>query len=662
MPPQDTPTFDYVVVGSGAGGGPVAANLASADFKVLLIEAGYDYQSLNVSVPGLHGQSTEDPEMRWDFWVRHYQDINQQKLDTKYFEFYPAGPPPGERVDGVLYPRAGTLGGCTAHNAMITVYPHESDWEGMAAITGDASWKPENMRRYFERLESCAYRDPATTAARHGFSGWLGTSMADISLALGDSQLLQVVGGAVAETYFELLVNSLGDPLSAIEQFLKANPSLTGLLQSALLQGGDLKGAFKDALMSGLDPNDYRVTLSGREGVFLVPLAVKAGVRNGTRERLLRVQEAFPDNLTILYDAVVTRVLFKGTRAVGVEYVEGRGLYRAAPVPDGGRPQPGPPKQARASREVVLSGGAFNTPQVLMLSGVGPKAQLDKLGINVVLDRPAVGQFLQDRYEVAVISEMPDDFSVLQDCRFRLPNPGEEPDSVLKQWEADHTGLLATNGAVVAIIRRSSPQKADPDLFIFGLPARFKGYFPNYADALVETRNEFTWAILKAHTQNRKGSFNLRSTDPFERPEINFHYFQEGSDAAADDLRSVVEGVKFVRSFTDKLGLASRLMTNKPLQPAPDIQNDDDIGQWVKNEAWGHHACGTCRIGPPSDVQNSVLDTDFKVKGADGLRVVDASVFPSIPGFFIVTPIYMIAEKASEVILRDAGAALPSVT
>jgi len=665
MPPEANTVFDYVVVGSGAGGGPVAANLAGAGFKVLVLESGFDYESLNISIPGLHGQATQDPEMRWDFWVRHYENTDQQKRDTKYYETFPPDQKEAERVDGVLYPRAGTLGGCTAHNAMITVYPHDSDWDGMFAITGDESWKPEKMRPYFERLERCAYRSPDDTAARHGFTGWLGTSIADVKLALGDPQLIETITSAAAQTFWDLLLKDVGDPLSALELFLKNNPNLFELFKRLLLNQPkvpiDFEAIFKEVLLPRLDPND--ATRGGQEGIFLVPLAVNAGVRNGTRERLLAMQEKVGDKLTILYNSHVTRVLFEGTRAVGVEYVQGRKLYQAFPAPAEGRPWPGAPLQARASREVILAGGAFNTPQILMLSGVGPKAELDKHGIDVVLDRPAVGQFLQDRYEVAVISEMKEPFTVRKDCRFRLPLPGEQPDSVLQQWEKDHDGLLASNGAVLAIIRRSSTDKADPDLFIFGLPAAFKGYYPQYNEVLGTVTNEFTWAILKAHTKNKAGTVTLRSKNPFERPEINFHYFGEGNDAQRqEDLRAVIEGVKFVREFTDNLGVDSRLMTRTAVQPPPSIRSDDDIAQWVQNEAWGHHACGTCRIGPKGDVTHSVLDPDFQVEGAQGLRVVDASVFPSIPGFFIVTPIYMIAEKASEVILRDAGRDLPDVT
>ncbi len=110
-----------------------------------------------------------------------------------------------------------------------------------------------------------------------------------------------------------------------------------------------------------------------------------------------------------------------------------------------------------------------------------------------------------------------------------------------------------------------------------------------------------------------------------------------------------------------KLGVKGRLLVKEYVQPKPDIESDEQIAEWVRAEAWGHHACGTCRIGPRDDVRESVLDADFRVKGVEGLRVVDASVFPSIPGFFIVSAIYMIAEKASEAILRDAGRPLPAV-
>jgi len=661
MPADAQQTFDYIVVGSGAGGGPVAANLASAGFSVLLIEAGSAYHSLNIEVPGFHGQATEDVHMRWDFWVRHYDDLAQQERDSKYYQSYTyPGTTTPEVVDGVLYPRSSTIGGCTAHNAMITVYPHNSDWEQIRQLTRDDSWAPDNMRQYFERLERCTYLKPGLTEAaesRHGYSGWLATSKTDPGLAVGDPQLLEVIATAAAETFLDLLLKEPGGVLAAIKMFFKDHPSFRELL--AALR--DPKAAFVQTIVETLDPNDYRLTLERREGVYFVPLAIDAGARNGTRERILRAQEKFPENLKIWTDTLVTKILWDGTRSAGVEYLPGQQIYRAAVEPDRAARRPGPPAQVRASHEVILAGGAFNTPQLLLLSGIGPKADLEALGINVVLDRPAVGAFLQDRYEVAVISEMTHDFSILQDLRFRLPAEGEEDDPALKQWKHDRGGLYATNGAVVAIVRRSSREKLDPDLFIFGLPAGFKGYYPQYADALENAHNEFTWAILKAHTRNQGGSVKLSSVDPLDRPTIDFHYFDEGTDHQADDLHAVVEGVKFVRAFTRKLGVARRLLVRKDVQPVPDIEDDGQVAQWVRNEAWGHHACGTCRIGAKGDQTRAVLDSDFKVQGTEGLRVVDASVFPSIPGFFIVTPIYMIAEKASEVILHDAGRNLPDV-
>lgn len=188
--------YEYIVVGAGAGGGTVAARLAEAGGKVLLLEAGGDPHKLtggvrwdpkrmslpdDYDVPVFHGISTESDAIRWDFWVRHYADNVQQERDPKHRKI--------EGEPGILYPRTGALGGCTAHNAMIMVYPHNKDWDDLAELTGDSSWKAANMRKYFERMENCHYRNfPILwrwlykifrwNPTRHGYRGWLSTQIA----------------------------------------------------------------------------------------------------------------------------------------------------------------------------------------------------------------------------------------------------------------------------------------------------------------------------------------------------------------------------------------------------------------------------------------------------------------------------------------------------
>jgi choline dehydrogenase len=626
--------FDYVVVGSGAGGGPLAANLAKTGFRVLLLEAGGDPCSqdetgrLMYEVPIFHGLSTEYAGCAWNYFVRHYSDRTRQQKDSKFVA----------AEDGVWYPRAGTLGGCTAHNAMITVVPQASDWDAIACITGDESWRADNMRQYFTRLENCKYipnpdsprgvldgvlssiggllggdKDWRNWAHGHGFSGWLPTCEADPAVALRDPATIVVLLDSIRA----VLANCGGDPLVRVG--------------------------------TRFDPNDSRNAQRSPEGIAFTPLAVENGKRAGPREYLLRTQSALPRNLTILTGALASRVLFEGTRAIGVEYIEGHHLYQADPnqIAD---PASLPRRQVRARREVILSGGAFNTPQLLKLSGVGPQAELAALGIPVVLNLPGVGENLQDRYEIGVVSEFVGNFELLKGATFKLPQPGV-PDACFDEWKHGK-GIYASNGALIGIVKRSMPERRDPDLYIFGLPGYFRGYKPGYSAEFEQFRNRFTWAILKAHTNNTAGRVTLRSANPWDTPRIEFHYFKEGNDASGDDLESVVKGVGFVRDMNRHLQNAG--LISKELVPGPDYQTEDRVREFVQNEAWGHHASCTNKIGADHD-PFAVLDSRFRVRGTQALRVVDASVFPRIPGYFIVSAVYMVSEKASDVIVADAA-------
>ena len=170
-----------------------------------------------------------------------------------------------------------------------------------------------------------------------------------------------------------------------------------------------------------------------------------------------------------------------------------------------------------------------------------------------------------------------------------------------------------------------------------------------YSALGVTKPNYLSWPILKAHVQNHAGEVVLRSADPLDRPLINFRNFDEGSDTAGQDLDSVVAGIRFVRQLTAKLRAQGLIAEEE--QPGEALQTNSDLQDFVRSTAWGHHASCTCAIGPREG--GGVLGSDFRVHGTEGLRVVDASVFPRIPGFFIVSAVYMVAEKAADVILAS---------
>jgi choline dehydrogenase len=243
---------------------------------------------------------------------------------------------------------------------------------------------------------------------------------------------------------------------------------------------------------------------------------------------------------------------------------------------------------------------------------------------------------------------------MLANTTMEPPKPGQPLDPAFRQWLCEGKGPYTTNGAVMAIIKRSDPSLRDPDLFLFGLVTDFRGYYPDYSARIRASRDCFTWAMLKGHTENTSGRVAIRSADPRDTPDVDFHYFQEGNDSGGEDMEAAVRGFETIRT----LSRSYEHLVDEETYPGRDkVRTRDDIREYIRNNAWGHHASCTCKIGADDDPM-AVLDGDFRVRGTKGLRVVDASVFPRIPGLFIVSAVYMIAEKASEVILREAGSTL----
>jgi len=510
---------------------------------------------------------------------------------------------------------------------LVTIYPHDSDWSNIQTITGDSSWAPANMRTYFEKLERNFYLPSSIIG--HGYTGWLGTALTSLSLVVEDQKLLSLIIAAGSA----------------------AGKGLLGFLVSTVVGLGQV-------LIQDLNAPGQ----ASKEGLYQVPLAMTNNMRNGAREFILETANAVNADgsrkyfLDVRLNTLVTKVRFvqNGTtpQAVGIDFMDGQSLYRAD-LRSGSASATGT-GSVNVTREVILSAGAFNTPQLLKLSGIGPQAELEQFNIPVVVDLPGVGTNLQDRYENTIVGETTSDFFITKDCTFlrTLPDP------CLTQWidgiDPITKGTYGTNGIAIAVVKKSSVASGEPDLLITGAPAFFTGYYPGYSDFALSDARHWAWIVLKAHSRNNAGTVKLASADPRDMPLINFNYFDTGvTTGGADtlDLQSQYEGMEYSRTaFKDLIPLDGSFTE---VWPGPNVTTEAEMKDFIKQEAWGHHASCTCPIGAVSDPM-AVLDSNFQVRGTQGLRVVDASVFPKIPGFYIALPTYMISEKAAAVIIQAA--------
>ena len=599
---QGKTLYDYIVIGSGAGGGPVAARLALAGYEVLVIEAGgLEGDRNSYEIPAFSVAASADPAMNWNFYVRHFSDTSPQGRGDNWVE----------NEGGILYPRASTLGGCTAHHVTLVMQAENQDWDDMARLSGDPGWGSYAMRQAFAAVQQ-----------------WLPFEMTPPSLLLKDPVVARMVAAAALET------GSLG-------RLGLARPNFND---------GSVMGA------KLLDPNDPANLDNLREGLFGIPQSTLHGRRAGTRERLLQTLEARPDKLFIQSHALVSRIVLQsgagGLLASGVEFLDRSHLYGADPLrsPISAQAAQQQTRLVRARREVILAGGAFNSPQLLMLSGIGARAQLAQHGIAQVLDLPGVGENLQDRNELSVVTEFEQALDIVKSCTF-----GKSGDPCLAEYRSQQLNrTYASNGVIVGIKKRYSKGSAHPELYLFGSPARFDGYRPGFATRAVERPNYFTWAILRGYNSGNTGYVRLRSAQPTQTPDINFRYFADGAGGERD-LDALVEGITLARKINARARSLGWLDQNRDHEvfPGPQVQSPEQLRSAIRKGAWGHHASCSNKMGPASDPM-AVVDSRCLVHGTRNLRVIDASVFPRIPGLFIVLPVYMLAEKMADDLVRTA--------
>jgi choline dehydrogenase len=484
------------------------------------------------------------------------------------------------------------------------------------------------MREIFVQSEKNLYLPRGTPG--HGFDGYLQLNNGNGSLFTSSPQASEI---------YKSLVSEIGQNPDELEEILAS------------------------------DPNQLRPDRDQTVGLFGgVYHANKTWGRYSARDRVLdtlravdaKGQKKYP--LEVRLNSFATKVLFdesvngSSPRAIGIEYLDGKYayqgdlLYNASNIPT--------TKQVFAKKEVILSGGSFNSPQLLLLSGIGPAADLEALNITVVADRPGVGRNLQDHNEIATVGQARQNITLdglsgfpRSDCKPLQPN-----DPCYELWQQGKGPYAdGTDSGSMFFMKTNHSLTGERDIGMWSGPLAIRGFWPaTPSQSFVDPPNTFSFHTVHMHGSNRAGYVKLRSADPTAQPEINFRHFSD--ENSGQDIAAIMEAVAFFRRV--HAGVAAPVGPSEvswPICEGPinadgtcSVEGSDE--QFIRDNNYGHHPTGTCSIGSDDD-PNAVLDSKFRVRGVDGLRVVDASVFPRAPGAFPVLSVFMISEKAARDII-----------
>lgn len=380
-----------------------------------------------------------------------------------------------------------------------------------------------------------------------------------------------------------------------------------------------LSNLFVDAGVKAGYPRNDDFNGATQDGVGVYYTYQKDGQRCSNSRAYLNDAVRARPNLRIVTGALVTRVLLENKRAVGVEYRAGKQTLRAA-----------------ARREVALCGGSFNSPQLLMLSGIGPREELARHGIVVQHDLPGVGENLQDHIDIFV----------------RVASKTHEPISMhptylprtllaLAQYVFSRKGVLTSNGAEAGGFIRSDPGLAQPDLQLHFAPLLYADHGRDFKLAM--SRYGYAVMIYPMHPKSR-GRVSLRSADPADAPKIDPNYLSD-----PDDLGLLVRGIRRVREILRQSPFLPHHAFE--MEPGDARKTDEELAEWIcKGGESAYHPVGTCKMGTDA---TAVVDPRLVVHGISGLRVVDASIMPTLVGGNTNHPATMIGEKGSAMTLED---------